>query len=130
MSLQKEQKTEESVGVFLLQGRRKWRKTVSCFTFQNSSMQREIICSSTNSCFLHIWPFWSIYGYFDSLQSLLYNFVIYFFGIATAEFPNLESTKSIHVFQWKILTQIPADVNVEVNGVVAVVHQVAATHFD
>lgn len=30
----------------------------------------------------------------------------------------------------KILTQVSADVDVEVDGVVAVVHQVAAAHFD
>lgn len=50
---------------------------------------------------------------------------------ATAEFPNWGSTKSMHLLpRWEILTQVPADVNVEVDGVVAVVHQVAAAHFD
>lgn len=36
----------------------------------------------------------------------------------------------IHVLTWKTLTQVSADVDVEVDGVVTVVHQVAAAHFD
>lgn len=36
----------------------------------------------------------------------------------------------MHVLIRKTLTEVSADVDVEVDGVVAVVHQVAAAHFD
>lgn len=37
---------------------------------------------------------------------------------------------SMHVLIRKTLTEVSADVDVEVDGVVAIVHQVAAAHFD